>query len=464
MLLSALLSCYGTFGQGKDTLYLHLNQAISYAKLHNHAYQNKQTDVEIAKKKVVETRAIGLPQIEATLSNENYFDVPTTLMPDFISQAVYGVNMQAFGLTPTLPLPKEQQYFPVKFGTKHNASAGATLSQLLFSGEYLVGLQASKAYVNETRQQLVKDELQLVEQISNTYYLILTLQHNKALLQNSLHTNEQLHADTKAMYEAGFVEDTDVEQLEVMLYSLRANINNMDMQIANAVSLFKIYLGVDNAQPLRLKGSLAAALAQADGVALGSRPMQLHENIDFVNFLQQKKLVALQLKQERSKYLPQLSAFVSAKANAMRDSYNFFDTKERWYPTTLWGLQLKVPLWSSGARHARVKQAQLNYKKMQESEQELKQQLQLQLQTARNNLRTAYDEYGYRQKNLTVSKKIYDKYQIKYKEGMSSSFDLQQAQNNFIQASADYSSAVMHLMQNRNRLQRLLSKASDYMP
>mgnify|MGYP000959656501 CR=1 FL=1 len=98
---------------------------------------------EIAKKVVNETTSIGLPQINAGISNSHYIDIPTTLMPDFISPAVYGVNQDNFGLTPLVPLSDVAGTFPVKFGTKHNASADLSISQLIFSGEYLIGLRAS---------------------------------------------------------------------------------------------------------------------------------------------------------------------------------------------------------------------------------------------------------------------------------------------------------------------------------
>ncbi|NPD47842.1 TolC family protein [Lentimicrobium sp. S6] len=438
-----------------------LQEALEYAKIHNYDYINAQTDIEIAEKKVWESTALGLPQVEGSLSNENYLDIPVTLLPDFISPAVYGVNQSGFGLEPIQTLPTDQQFFPVQFGTKHNATAGVSVNQLLFSGEYIVALRASKTYLGQTERQKVQTEILLIEQVSKSYFLILSLEENLQILDSSLVLNRALLEETRATFEAGFLEDTDVDQLEVIVNNLEGSIRNIQNEITTARAFLKFYMGIQPEEDIALTDDLIGVLDQLNIDYLLGSPFQVQENIDFILFQTQKDLADLQVDLEKSAYLPTINAFFSAQTNAMRDSYSFFDGSLPWYPTTVWGFKMTVPIWSSGNRHAKVQQMKLNMKKMDVSEKQLTSSLQLQVQTARNNFSNMYYNYLNRQKNLEVTVKIYQKTNTKYREGMASSFDLNQAQNNFIQANSDYTMAIMDLLQNKIELEKFLTRSAD---
>jgi len=447
--------------QEEGTKVFSLQEAIDYAKIHNYDYINAQTDIEIAEKQVWETTAIGLPQVDGAISNENYIDIPVTLMPDFISPSVYGVNINGFGLTPVQPLPEDPQYFPVQFGTKHNASASLSVNQLLFSGEYIVGLQASKAWLGQTEKQKVQTEVILVEQVSKSYFLILSLTDNMKILDSSLVVNQQLFEETKAMFEAGFAEDTDVDQLDVIVSNLEASIRNLENERTTSIAFLKFYMGLAPNAIIELSDNIDDVMNQLNIDYLLQSKFDVNENIDFILFLQQKELADLQLKRDKSQYLPSLNAFFSAKTNAMRDTYNFFDSSLPWYPTTVWGFQMNIPIFSSGKRNAVVQQSKLNLRKMEESQKQLSTSLQLQLQTTRNNFSNKYYEYLNRKKNLELTIRIYQKTQVKYKSGMASSFDLNQAQNGFIQANTDYTMSIMNLLQNKIELEKILTKTAS---
>ncbi|MBN2235977.1 MAG: TolC family protein [Bacteroidales bacterium] len=436
-----------------------VEQAIAYALENNADYKNAQTDVEIAKNVVKETTAIGLPQLNGGLSNTNYIDIPTTLMPDFISPAVYGVNTTAFGLTPITPLPDEAGSFPVKFGTKYNANANISVSQLVFSGEYLIGLKASKTYSQQAAQMLIKTEQGLKEQVSKNYYFTLSLRAQKEVLEKTLSANEQLLAETRQLQAAGFVERTAVTQLEIMVNNLYVNVGHLQNQIQNSLDYLKMLLGMPLEEELILTESLSELINEPSPVQATS--FELHQSIDFQMMETQRALAELQLKREQSTYLPQLSAFFNAETNAMRNKYNFFDSSETWFPTTVWGINLHIPIWSSGARSSRVQQAKLARNKLDESAKQLASVLTLEAQTAKNNLDLHRKEYQISQTNLALSEDIYSNTQTKFKEGVATSFDLIQAHNNFLTASGNYTLAILNVLNDQTVLKRILEKAGS---
>ena len=105
--------------------YFSLEDAINFAMENNYEIINAEKDVEAAKQRVLETTAIGLPQINAFVDYNNNIALPTSLIPgDFFGQPGEEVEIQ--------------------FGTKYNATLHASATQLIFSGEYLVGLKAAR--------------------------------------------------------------------------------------------------------------------------------------------------------------------------------------------------------------------------------------------------------------------------------------------------------------------------------
>jgi len=132
--------------ENTGTRYFSLEEARAFAKENNYDVINALNDIEIARKKVEETTAIGLPQLEGSIAYNDYIDIPTMLIPDFIGQT--------------------DELLPVKFGTKYNMSASATASMLLFSGEYIVGLQASRVFVDFSQKQYDKKIIELDKSVA----------------------------------------------------------------------------------------------------------------------------------------------------------------------------------------------------------------------------------------------------------------------------------------------------------
>ena len=135
---------------------LSLEDAVNYALENNLELKNAQLNVVDANEQIVERRAIGIPQINAGVNYQYFIDIPTQVLPDFLSPSIYGV-LFAEGLVEPREL-MEGPGVPAQFGTKHNLTASVDLSTLIFDGSYFVGLQAAKAYRTYSQQQLVSSQ------------------------------------------------------------------------------------------------------------------------------------------------------------------------------------------------------------------------------------------------------------------------------------------------------------------
>jgi outer membrane protein TolC len=442
--------------QAQDMMDLSLDQACKYAQENSPTLKNAQVDVEIAKKKIWETTAIGLPQISGSVEYQNFLNIPTSLLPDFISPSVYGVLLQEGLITPAqMPSASDAQFFPVQFGTQHNASFGTTLSQLIFSGQYIVGLQASKVFGSMSEQSLQKNQTDIRYSITETYCLILSLQENTSLLDSNLLSFKKLLNESEIMYKQGFVEEINVDQIRLNVSTLENAVSSLRRQIEGASMLLKFQIGMPMTQQIRLTDNLEGIM-NGKTMVLTEDAFNPTGSIDYQIMETQVKLQQLSLKREQSTYLPSLTGFFSYSNKAMSNKFNFFSGDQSWYPTTLVGFKLEIPIWSSGIRHSKVQQAQLNVEKSITTRNMVSESLKLQYEQARISYLSAIDKYNHEKQNVNLTNKIFEKTMIKYREGIASSMELTQAQMQYQTSQSNYFAAMFELIVAKNKMEKLL--------
>lgn len=454
----AFMIVFGNFSSKAQNEYVFsLDEAIQYALENSHDIKNAKTDIEIARKKVKETTAIGLPQINAKISNTNYIDIPTQLMPDFISPAIFAVNEDYFGLTPTTP-QGESQYFPVQFGTKHNISADLSVAQLIFNGSYIVGLQAARTYLEQSKVQFEKSKINTRETITKAYVLVLVTQKNKSILDSTLTGLKEMAFETREIFKQGFIDDINVDQLDLMVSDLGANMLYINSQIEVTQSYLKLSMGMPLNDKLILADKIEDLIPGFKEASLLLQEFNITHNIDFRVMSNQKDLLKLALKNEQATYLPSISGFFNAQTNAMRDTYNFFNGDEKWYPSTVWGIQMDIPIFSSGSRNSKVKQAKLNLQKLMEADRQLKKGLTIEEKNAKSIFKNSLMVHDNKIQSHQIAKKIYYKTSVKYKEGMTSSLELLQAYNQYLSSEADYINSIVELVNAKMKLEKLFAK------
>ena len=417
-----------------------LKEAQEYAIRNNYEARNAIIDVALAAKKVKENLASGLPQIEGSVSYNNFLNLATQLIP-----------AEFFGGEPGT-------YMEVQFGTKHNATASAQVSQLIFSGSYIVGLKVAKEFLSLSETQLEQIEQDVKQAIANAYYLVLISEKNRELMAKTISTMEKLLGDTEALYRQGFMEDTDVDKLKLLLSDLNTNVLNAENQLKSAMNLMKFNLGLSVSDEIELTDNLDVILMALDPQSRLQDEFSLEDHVAFRMMETQETISSYQVQLAKMAYLPVVSGFYSAQANAQRNQFNFFDFDEKWFPTTLVGVQLAIPIWSSGARKHRVSQANLELEKMKNSRQQLNESLVMGAVNARNNFDVSVKTYNNKKENYELAGRIYHKEQIKYKNGVSSTTDLNQSYNQLLESQGTYLGAALDMLNKKLELDKAYSK------
>ncbi|MCH7657613.1 MAG: TolC family protein [Bacteroidetes bacterium] len=440
-LIVFLFHCCNLFsfaeGDGKKTF--SLEEAQSFAIEHNLNIKNAEADVKIARKKIWETTAIGLPQVNVTINYTDNLSLTTVLIPDF------------FGGNP-------DEMIEVQFGTQHNALASITATQQIFSGPYIVGLMAAKVYRQLSEQNLEKTEIDVKEMVTRNYYLILLSEEiRKTLLQNYNNTLKT-YKETKAMFKQGFVEETDVDQLKVTLTTLDNSVNSMERQVKASKNMLKFQMGLDLEVPVSLTDSLNGILGKINLQLPGENDFNIDKNIEYNIMETQVELASLDLKRQKSEYLPTLSIMYMNNWDAQRTEFNFFDSDKKWYETELIGFTLDIPVFSSGSKISKISQKQLAFEKAIHTKKLIRQTLEMESQQVKFDYNTALEKYLSEKENVKLAKRILEKTRIKYKNGMASSFELIQANNQYLQTESNITSAIVEILNVKIRLDKITNR------
>ncbi len=416
--------------QSGDVLSLTADEAADYAVDHNHSVAAARYDVLASEKSVWEAMAAGLPSVDFTSSLSYNLAIMTRIID--------------FGGTP----------MPFKFGTNYDISAGAALSTAIFNAPWLLGVQTAKIASGLARQGLTQTTLDTRESVRNVYYLILTLQETLKVVEANLENLNTILASTKVMYSVGMAEATDVDQMQSAVTMLDDSKASMVRSLEVNRNMFRFLLGVPLDTEIILTETLDEITAAIDIESILDDQFRLENNIGYQMAESQLKISELALRSARASSLPTLAGTIYYNRTGMGDKLMHM----QYFPYSAVALQLQIPIFSSGLRTAQVNKAQINLEKSVNTRSMVSEQLIMQERQLRFNLISANEQFKSQKANIAIAERVVRSYENKYRQGMASSLDLTQANNNYLTAQNNYISALMNLLQTRVSFDKLMNR------
>ncbi|SFU68436.1 Outer membrane protein TolC [Pustulibacterium marinum] len=423
----------------QEKLTLSLDEAIDYALENNRNVINAERDIEAAEKKKWETTASGLPQVSATVDYQNFLKQQVSLIP-----------ASAFG-------GPEGEFEEVTFGTTHNVTATATLNQLIFDGSYLVGLQSAKVYLQISKNSKEKTDLEIKNQVINAYGNVLLSEENIEILKSNQEVLKKNLYETQQLFDNGLAEEEEAEQLKITLSDIEISLKNSMRLKDLAYKMLNITLGAPLETELELTDELKSLSENNIDLQLYDSELVLENNIDYKIAENNEKSQELLLKLEKSKALPTLNAFINGGYQGYGNEFDFFKKEQPWFGSSIFGVSLNVPIFSSLARSARTQQAKIEFEKAKTQLTETEQQLWYQFETAKSEYIFAIEQFKTAEKNLELAERIENKNQIKYTEGVATSFELRQAQTQLYTAQQNYLQSMLTIITKKATLETILN-------
>lgn len=420
--LCFLVTGFSFYAGAQADIQLSLEDARNYALEYNKNLANAGLAVNEAGERLKETIAQGLPQLNATVDYSNFFGSKATL-----------------GAMPG---------FEIEFNPTSNL--GVSVGQLLFSGSYIVGIQTARLFREVTETSLEKTELEIRAQVTQAYYLVLVSKESSGIIQANLENMQELLEKTRALVDAGVAEELDYDQLSVQSGMLADAVRASERQVELSMNMLRLQMGMPADQGFVLTDQLADIVGRSDFRGKLVKAFSINENPDFRLLSLQSGLAEKQIKLQRAAYLPTVSGFYSYTEKLLKPEFDIT-------PKHVIGLNVSIPIFSSGVRQSKVNQAKINLEIAGNQLDLLSQQLLIQEKQLRYNLTNAIDQYESQLANLEVARRVYNSLNNKYQQGMVSSLDMVTANNNYLQAENSYISSLMQLMDAQVALETLLN-------
>lgn len=419
-----------------------LDEAIEHAKKNNYTAINASKDIEAAKQKKWETTASGLPQINANLTYLNNLN--------FTEQGVTG---NAFN-----PGGDPNDVSTITFGTKHSMDAKATLSQLIFDGSYIVGLQSAKVYLQISENAKIKTDLEVTEMVTNAYGNVLLARENISILENNKTSLEKTLFETQETFKNGLIEEENVEQLQITLSQITSSLSNATKRSEIALNFLKIALGIDINNDLELKENLDELTTKNVVLTSISEDFEVKNSIDYRMGENNEKSKQLLLKLERYRGLPTIGAQLNYGYNSFANQFDFFNQDQRWYNNSNFGVSINMPIFSSFRDHSRKQQAKIAVEQAKNELKDTEQRLKLQYQQAQSDYDYSIEQYATSKSNLKLAERIEKKQQVKFKEGLSSSFEFTEAQRQLYSSQQGLLQSMIDVINKKTALDKITTK------
>ena len=442
-LILFIMLCTNGIIWSQNEISLSLEEAISYALEHNRNAKNASRDIEAAEKQQWETIAIGLPQINAGISYQNNIKQQVSLIP-----------AEFFGGNPG-------EFEEVIFGTKQNAQGFASLNQLIFNGSYIVGLQASRVFLEISKFAKEKTDLEVRQAVIKTYGNVLVSEESIRILENNKEVLEKNVNETQKIYDNGLAELEALEQLQITLQSIESSLNKAYRFNEITKKMLNVVIGLEINEIVVLSDKLEDLTFKKRNNTIGVDQENLDNNIDLKIAENNKASKELLVKLEKSNALPILNAYLNGSYSGFSNDFSFLERGQNWYGASVVGVNLSIPIFSSLGRSAATQKAKINYEKAKDDYIEIEQNLILQLETVKNEYQFAIEDLDIKKKSLALAERIESKNQTKFFEGVGSSFDLRQAQTQLYNAQSELLQAMLSVINKKTELETVLNNINN---
>lgn len=415
-----------------------LQQAVTYGQSNNPSVKISQIGISDADQQIIETRAIGLPTVRGGVNYRHFLQIPASLLPSELAGLPPGDLVQ------------------VQFGVKNNLAASLDVQSLLFDASYFTGLKAARNYRSFALQKVEVAKQDVKRNVTMAYLATLIYDETATVIDSNRSNLERLLFETKELYKEGFAEQLDVDRLTLSLKQLTTQTKSLGRQKEMAMNNLKFVMGFPLAQDLEITETLEGLVESGFSAEINEK-LVLDNNATYRMLKTGITLSEMSVTvQKQQGYYPNLVGFGSYQQSLQGN--NLFNEAAVWIPTALVGLQLNVPIFDGMARGAKVERAKLDVEEAIRQKDQYQEGVELEVENARIKYRDAIEKIANVKENQALAQRIYNTIQIKYKEGLASSFELNQAEGSLFMEQSSYIQALFELLMAKAELEIALGK------
>ena len=427
LLVLLLLPMFSTHSQTNYSL----QEAIQYGTTHNIIVKNSQIDAQSAESRIGEIRAVGLPQVNASVS----------LMDNLIIQRAF-LPAAFFGGGP------DEAPRAVQFGVKYSGNSSIQLTQILFNAQWLLGLKAAQAYRELAFKNISQSKIQVAENVSKAYYSTLIAEERAKLLDLNIQRLDSLTREMSAMNEKGFIEKIDVDRLEVSLNNLKTERTKVQNLVDLSYYMLKFQMGMKLDEQIVLTDRISDT--DVERIALevkaedGSN-FSYDQRIDYSILKNNLKLSEMDVENNKRGYYPTVAAFAGYGYNTGRNAFgDVFGSP--WFNNANIGLSINVPIFDGFTKKYKIQQAKFTVDKVKQSMGLVEQSIDLQIRSANITIINGLESLKTQKRNLNLAQEVVRVSKIKYQSGTGSNIEVINAESALKESQTNYFASLYDLL------------------
>ena len=418
-----------------------LDEAINYALTNNENLKNAKVALNDADAQVFETRADGLPQINANFNYTNNTQIPVNLVPANIFD----------------PTASPDDIAAVRFGIQHQTQFGVSASQMIWDGSFFIGLKAAKLLREKVVVDEQKAQLDVIEQVTKAYYLVLVNQVRTELIDANISTVESTLKDTRELYENGFVEKIDVTRLQVQLNNLKAEKQGVETAISTSMNILKFSMGMPVQDAFSLTTDLESVDFAYDLAEVNDYNVMDRVEMQQIGYL--KNLADLDIKNIQSQYIPKVSLSAGWGRNSGNDSFSrLWNSQRQWFTNSSVGLNVSIPVFDGLRKKYTIARKRYQLETLNNQYSLTANSLQQALLTARETLDVSLQRLEVQESNMDLAKEVSEITREKFTEGVGSNLEVINAEKDYKEAEINYLSALYDAIIAKVDLDKALGK------
>ncbi len=419
-----------------------VQQSVDYAFTNNVQVKNALLNIKIQEQTNRSITAAAYPQISGNINATHYPNITVQSFPNFIAAATYGVLEQEGVLNGSgqpIKAPDDFGFIEAAFGTKWNASAGVSLSQILFDGQVFVGLQARQTSIDFQQKNVEVTQMLIKANIYKVYYQLAASKTQIEQLDANIARLEKLQHDAGELFKNGFVEKLDVDRASVQLTNLQTEKLSVQNTINNGYLGLKLLLGMPAKDSLILTDSVNEEKVKE---GLFNENNYAYTDRKDYNYLKLgKDLHEYNVRRYKLSKIPTANLTAGYSKLAYRNQFDFFGSGS-WFPSSYIALNINIPIFQGFAADANIKKAEFELQQAQNQITDLELTIDNQVAQAINNFRTAVNTLDAQKQNMQLAEEVYNQTKKKYETGIGSTLDITNAQSDLLVAQSNYINAL----------------------
>ena len=414
----------------QSALVLTLEQALDIALSESPTIKVAEQEIEIKRFAKVETYSALYPRFDLTAQYQRVIEKQT-------------MSMSLGGETQS-----------IRVGSDNSFNGGVSATMTIVNAQLWEKLKVSVADVMLAIEQSRSSQIDMIEQVSKSYFAILLAKESLVVYQRVYDNAVENNKNIKKRYDVGSVSEYDLISSNVSVQNAIPNLIEAQNSVVLALWQLKALLGIDLQRNIDVVGTLNDYQAQ----------MNYAHTIDQLDLSNNSSLKQIDIKEDMLKSavkiskwanLPTLSVNAAYLYSALGNDGKFFVGKA-WNPYSYAGVQLNIPIFAGFQRHAATRQAQLDLSNLKLQRENTVRQLQVAVVQSLNNMQTNVKKYSAAAATVGQAQRGYEIAVKRYEVGRGTLVDVDNSQLALTQAELSRNSAIYNFLVSKIALDKIL--------